>query len=101
MYVIAEVWIDCGHGLESFEVGADVECDYRGRYEVGEPDVSAPGSPLKWSRLVNPEASLPEGWSEVVNGALRQAFDYAVEDLSDAAADYAYEAARDCELDES
>ncbi len=91
MYVIAEVVFDVGRGNETYEVGADVDCDYRGRYEVGEPDVSAPDSPLKWSRLVNPEVVLPEGWSEVANEALRQEYDDAWDRQINGAADYQWE----------
>ncbi len=101
MYLIAEVTFDVGRGDETYEIGSDVDCDYRGRYEVGEPDVSAPDSPLKWSRLVNPEVVLPWGWSEVASDALRAAYEAALEDLSDAAADYAYDSWKDQQLEDS
>lgn len=77
MYVIADVELtDLEGNEESYQVGADVEVHHLGTeygYEVCEPDVSAAGSSLRLSRIVNVETLAP-GWSDVVQEALIEAY---------------------------
>lgn len=73
MYVIATVTLQAADGTEDdYEVGADVE-PYCSSYYVGEPEISAPGEPLKTSRLASdPQGGgvFADGWSEHVEEAL-------------------------------
>jgi hypothetical protein len=101
MYVIATVFFQ-GDDSE-YEVGADVEYYSRdycgdGYYEVGEPDIGAPDCKLKLSRLVSTD-DLPEGWSQVVEEALIEAYRGACEGAEDAAADFAYDMWKESCLD--
>lgn len=84
-YIITTVTLQNVHGEEEeYEVGADVEyepedreCGWMSRYVVGEPDISAPGSTLKESRLaVDPQAPgwFPVGWSDICEDALTEAY---------------------------
>lgn len=87
MYVVATVTLEDLHGNEDdYEVGADVTVAYDNRcgadfacgYEVGEPDISAPGCTLDASRIAhNPQGGgvLVEGWSDKVEEALTDAYE--------------------------
>ena len=97
MYVIAEVSFPDDDA--TYEVGAEVDCEPRHgqhsmSYEVGEPEVSAPDSALKLSRLVDTD-TLPAGWSTIVEEALIEAFCDHCNDAADAAADYEYDRQRE------
>ncbi len=101
MYVIAEVSFPDDDA--TYEVGADVDAsyDYDRRmgcqYDVSEPDVSAPDSTLKLSRLVDTD-TLPAGWSAIAEEALVEAYESTVQDAEDSAADYLYDCQRDRDL---
>lgn len=94
MYVKAHIQLHVNGQTEDYQVGADVTCDDVGNdrahgvssYDVGEPDVSAPGCTLATARLVDYE-ELPDGWSKVAEDALVQAYadsdESAEEDYSD------------------
>ena len=95
MYVIASIVLDG----EEYEVGAEVESEYGPRlydvsYEVGEPEVSAPDSTLKLSRLIDSD-TLPRGWSDLAQEALIEEYQGAMGDAEDARADYEYDRMRE------
>ncbi len=95
MYVTTTITLQDLQGNEDeYEVGAEVEPTYMhdGRsdrhmgYEVGEPDISAPGCELKSSRLApDPQAGgvLCDGWSDRVEEALVDAYVSKLEDMSE------------------
>ena len=83
MYVKTTVTLEDLQGNEDdYEVGADVDVsydNYGGKerpcgYDVGEPDISAPGCKLKDSRVANPEVFV-SGWSTRVEEALVEAYE--------------------------
>jgi len=89
MYITTELELDTDAGTETFEVGADVDPECHGVYEVGEPDISAPGCSLRSSRAVLADPSvldddfpgsrlgiiLADGWSDDVKDALIVAYE--------------------------
>ena len=76
MYIVTSLVLTtglCGEP-EVYQVGADVSHDEWCREpSVGEPDISAPCTPLWASRLADYNY-LPRGWSNTVELALRDAF---------------------------
>lgn len=86
MYVKTYITLTDAHGdEEDYEVGADVSYipgDHATRawarwYEVGEPDISAPGCTLDDSRIAHdPQGGevLEDGWSDRVEEALTDAY---------------------------
>jgi hypothetical protein len=91
MYVVTTVTFT-GDDSE-YEVGAEVEHEPNGPfhgYTVDEPDVSAANCPLKLSRILD-QSILPKGWSDQAADALIEAYDSAMCDAEESAADYAYD----------
>jgi hypothetical protein len=92
MYVKAFVVLENDAGVEeTYEVGADVECQpgnacFADSYDVGEPDISAPDCTLRTSRLAgDPQGAdklegFGTGWSALVEDALIEAYQAKCED---------------------
>src|ERR1700757_2822700 len=78
MYIIASVLLrDVHDNVHSYEVGAEVHTDDGLTFEVGEPDISAPGGNLKSSRIASEPQNggvFAAGWSDAVQEALIEAY---------------------------
>jgi hypothetical protein len=85
VYVTTEVDLEWSDGtMATYEVGAELDPEGDAVY-VGEPDISAPDCSLDTSRLVacQEPGGLADGWSEVVETALYEAYVGILEDRCD------------------
>jgi hypothetical protein len=97
MWIVTTIYLPTGpNGTdEAYQVGADVEEGYRGHgCDVGEPSVAPAGVPLRDAELVD-VGTLPDGWSDIAEAALVQAYDDHWDREINGKADHMYDLSKD------